>query len=142
MSFFLSPILAWGRFGERGTLEGVAAATECCGAMRLPQPHMQAGPAPPPCPLLLLSDVAELLFGVSRCGCSLYKAALPNKALFSYRFDLSAGGSRGDQAALGGGQLCAPAPAPIPAGPHPAPPHPPGAGSRDQPRVVTSWRQN
>lgn len=147
MRFFLFlPSWPGGDLGRgvlwRGLLQPQSAVEQCGGGPVLPQPHMQAGPAPPPCPLLLLSDVAELLFGVLRCSCSLYKAALPNKSLFSYRFDLSAGGSRGDQAALGGGELCAPASAPILAGSHPAPPHPRGASSRDQPRIVTSWRQN
>lgn len=76
----------------RGLLQPRSAAEQCGGS---PVPPMQAGPAPPPCPLLLLSDVAELLFGVSLCSCSLYKAALPNKSLFSYRFDSVLVGAEG-----------------------------------------------
>lgn len=130
---------AWRRFGVRGTLEGGAAATGCCGAMRrepcaLPAPH--AGRCCSPGPSCCHSRTWQSNFlGCHAAVAFCTKLLSPVKLYFPVGLTSVLGGAMGPSD-VGRGELGAPAPAPIPAGPHPPPPRPRRASSRDQPLVV------
>lgn len=83
----------WGEGDVRGGVlqQGGGAVEQCRGSPALPQPHMQAGPAPQSLPV---PSCHSQMWQSNFLGCyaavTLYKAAFSNKALFSYCFDLGA----------------------------------------------------